>query len=233
MAKVRSPNYPAIGLGDAIKSLRLVWDKEKRTPVNLDVLTKAMGYSSPSGPARTKVAALRKYGLLEQHGSNYNVSQLGIEILYGQPDTQPKAMATAAMRPELFRELYSAFPDASDGALRSHLITKLKFSDAGAQQFIKAYRETITIANPPKADYIPQNGEESEEAMEQTLEQPTSQRRGTPVGTRGQSRSFSWPVSKEVTAEVTFTGGNVNPAHIDRLAKYLELAKLALEEEES
>jgi len=33
-------------------------------------------------------------------------------------------------------------------------------------------------------------------------------------------------------AQVTFSGGAVRAAHLDRLAKYLELAKLALEAEE-
>lgn len=37
---------------------------------------------------------------------------------------------------------------------------------------------------------------------------------------------------EDKTAQVTFSGGAVRAAHLDRLAKYLELAKLALEAEE-
>jgi hypothetical protein len=43
---------------------------------------------------------------------------------------------------------------------------------------------------------------------------------------------FTWPLSKGVIAEVKFTGGEVQPAHLDLLAKYLELAKSAIETED-
>ena len=39
-------------------------------------------------------------------------------------------------------------------------------------------------------------------------------------------------LSGAATAQVIFSGGAVRAAHLDRLAKYLELAKLALEAEE-
>ncbi len=65
MNRMRSPNYPAIGLDEAIKAVEVVWSKEKRTAVPIEVLGKAMGYKSVSGPVRTKTAALRKFGLLE------------------------------------------------------------------------------------------------------------------------------------------------------------------------
>jgi len=54
---------------------------------------------------------------------------------------------------------------------------------------------------------------------------PQPQPKGTPQNTK----VFTWPLSKGVTAEVRFTGGEVNTSHLELLAKYLELAKLAIE----
>src|SRR5438874_13773328 len=119
MAKMRSPNYPAIGLSEAIKAIQQLWDREKRTPVGIDVVGKAMGYNSVSGPVRTKVAALRKYGLLDQLGGNYKISDLGMQILHSIPesDERRQAITIAALRPEAFKEIYDTHTHASDEAL--------------------------------------------------------------------------------------------------------------------
>jgi len=45
--------------------------------------------------------------------------------------------------------------------------------------------------------------------------------------------SLSLGLRQRVTAEVRFTGGEVQPSHLDLLAKYLELAKSAIETEEN
>jgi len=241
MAKMRSPNYPAIGLPEAIRSIKQIWDREKRTAVPNDVLGRAMGYTSVSGPVRTKIAALRKYGLLDQMGGNFKLSDLAMRILHSTPDSQElkDAINTAALRPEAFRELYQSHADASDDALKSHLLVRKNFSEAGAKQFIKAFRETLSIANPLETAYIPSEDEESaeDEAVETELasaSETASHRKQNPsVRTLEVSRpnvkTFTWPLSRGVTAEVRFSGGDVQANHLDLLAKYLELAKSAIE----
>jgi hypothetical protein len=111
------------------------------------------------------------------------------------------------------------------------------FSESGAKQLIKGYRDTIEVANFPGASYIPQ---ESTSIPEDTMESQAGTRsvptRPNPILTPppahpGEKRvSFNWPVSKEVTAEVTFRGGEVNVSHLKTLAKYLELMQGAIEE---
>jgi hypothetical protein len=243
MGKMRSPNYPAIGLSEAIKAIQQIWDKEKRTAVPIDVLGKAMGYKSVSGPVRTKVAALRKYGLLEQSGGNYKVADLGMQILHSLPDSQERrdAINTASMRPEAFRELYATHADASDEALKSYLLVRKSFSEPGAKQFIKAFRDTLSIANPSADGYNPsqQEDEAEEDGMEQAVadkQEGVSYRKQDhnvhKVDMTRHSHSFSWPVSRDVTAEVKFSGGILKASHLEALAKYLELAKSAIETED-
>jgi hypothetical protein len=244
MGKMRSPNYPSIGLSEGIKAIQQIWDKEKRTAVPIDVLGKAMGYTSVSGPVRTKVAALRKYGLLEQSGGNYKISELGMQILHSMPESQERrdAINIAAMRPESVRELYETHADASDEALKSYLLVRKSFSEAGAKQFIKAFRDTLSIANPSQSGYTPDEAADIAEAdeMEQSLSESkevVSYRKRNPnvrsLNVSSEPRkTFTWPLSKGVTAEVRFTGGEVQPSHLDLLAKYLELAKSAIETED-
>ncbi|MGA9206899.1 MAG: hypothetical protein WB347_03795, partial [Terriglobales bacterium] len=191
-----------------------------------------MGYSSLSGPVRTKVAALRKYGLLEQQGGQYKLSDLAIHVLHDEADSEQRkqALSNAALRPELFRELFATHAEASDNALKSHLMVHKKFSDAGAKQFIKAFRETLSLANPSKTDYDDSQDEDNPEAMEST---PTA---GTKLSTipvqRPTQNTFVVPLSKDMSAQVTFSGGAVKGSHMETLTKYLNLAKLALEAEE-
>jgi hypothetical protein len=244
MGKMRSPNYPAIGLDEAIKAAEMIWGKEKRTAVPLDVISKALGYKSVSGPARTKVAALRKYGLLEQNGGNYRISDLAMQILHSQPNSEElcSALVVAATRPEIFKELRESHLDASDEALKSYLLVRKGFSEAGAKQLIKAFRETMDVAEAASGGNIPHRvkDEPEDKSMVTTEANATdvvSYRKQNPSVRRLEvssphSHSFSWPVSRDVTAEVKFTGGILKAAHLEALAKYLELAKSAIETEE-
>lgn len=241
--QMRSPNYPAVGLPDAVRHIQQVWDKEKRTPLDMATLAKAMGYQSLSGPARTRVAALGKYGLIEKVGGNYRLSDLAVNILHGEPQQKKDALTAAASRPEMFRELYASHAEASDDSLKSFLITRKQFSEAGAKGFIKSFRDTMSLAKPEGAGYSSQNGEdESEDMQTETTNRREASSFQMPGGNvsgpmRNQTvldrgRVFTWPLSKGVNAEVRFNGGQVTEAHIDMLTKYLELAKAAIATED-
>lgn len=46
-------------------------------------------------------------------------------------------------------------------------------------------------------------------------------------------RVFSWPLSKDISAEVRLSGAEeIKPAHLERLRQYLELAKAAVASDE-
>jgi hypothetical protein len=231
MAKMRSPNYPAIGLSQAINYVRKLWEKEKRTSVSPDVAAKALGYKALNGPSRTAISALRKYGLVEEGKSGVRVSDLAMTILHGQknsPEWQ-KAIQEAAFRPDIFREIYTDFADASDDALRSHLLQR-EFSPSGAHQFIAAFRDTLALVKTLDPVYIKDKEAQEEEKMPNGLEGQTAEiskgQTGRPV-----TRIFSWPLSKDMSAELRITGGDIKASHIEMLRQYLELAKSALASE--
>jgi hypothetical protein len=247
MAKMRSPNYPAIGLEDAIKAVGMIWNEEKRTAVPLDVLSKALGYKGVSGPVRTKVAALRKYGLLEQNGVNYRVSDLAMQIIHGQDHSEERsnALVEAATRPEIFKELRETHLEGSDEALKSYLLVRKGFSEAGAKQLIKAFRETMDVAEAASGGNIPRREKEESEAKSMTTtytkqQEESSKHIRVNVGTPGgaaheatptiQSYSFALSMPRNVRAELRLFG-QVTKGDVERLRKQIEFLEEQFEDE--
>jgi hypothetical protein len=239
MATMRSPNYPAVSLRESCQRARLLWVREKRTPVPSDVAAKAIGYAGISGPSRTVMAAMKKYGLVDSDDKMVRVSDLALRILHpADEDAEIKALQEAALKPELFAELYSTHRDASDDALRSYLITRLEFSEAGARQLIKAFRDTISLArlDQPNANpslelavsdriqlddntrFIPRLSPDRQPVESVT---PRTQSSFEP------SKPLIVPIGPDVYAEVRIRGGSgeLRAEYIDALREYLILAK--------
>jgi len=172
MARVRSPNYPALSLPEAVAMVAKVFDKENRHRASKDVMVKAMGYTSINGASLGALSALTKYGLLERQGDDYRVSDRTLVILHPQtPQEKADALVAAAREPALFAEMLSDFPGSipSDDNLRSYLVRR-GFAPAALTSVIKAFRETMSLvaaegvaydsgaskpAEPPAAPEVP------------------------------------------------------------------------------
>ena len=173
MDQQRSPRYPSSSLSEAIRAAKSLWAKERRTAVNGDVLARAIGYKSHSGPARALMGAMRQYGLLEKQGAGLRLSDVAMEIVHGAEgsEAQIAAIRWAALQPDLFRELYSSHPEASEDAVKSHLILRKGFAEAGSRLAASAYKDTLALAKLPDSGYsIP--GETDEESAGDEVEEP-------------------------------------------------------------
>jgi hypothetical protein len=228
MAKMRSPNYPAVGLSKAIEWTHKLWDKEKKTPVSAAIAASAIGYQGLSGPSRTALAAMKRFGLLDEEKSGLHVSNLALRIIHpASEEDLLQALREAATKPELFRQLLKSHAQASNDALRSHLITRMNFSETGAKALIEALRDTITIASLDDPEYNVSITPEDGEAMETGLQVGKGEVRSN-AGTKA-LRSFSWPLSAGTTARLEIVGNEELTAnHIDALSQYLEVAKKLL-----
>lgn len=238
MAKMRSPNYPSISLREAYERAKLLWQKEKKTAVPADIAAKAIGYNGLSGPSRAALSALKKFGLVESDDRAVRVSELALRILHPANDTeQTKAFQQAALRPELFAQIYTNMQEASDDALRSYLITKLDFSEAGAHQFIKTYRDTMEVAklNEPgskplielaTSDFMQMTDSVALELRPVQATPAHASRIAAPAYTTVPSQSLTVPVGPDVTAEVRLVGGTgeLRKEHLEALIEYLQLA---------
>jgi hypothetical protein len=240
MAKMRSPNYPAIGLGEAVNRVRALWSKEKRTPVDAAVAAEAIGYSGLSGPSRTVLSSMKKYGLVDSDDRTVRVSDVALQIIHpANEDEELTALQGAALSPELFRQLFESHRDASDVALRSYLINKLGFSEVGARQLVKAFRDTLAFAKLDKPNSYPSQAmlaEDHTQATDYDDDDPTTPRYFQPqpapsrIDTRNKQQpntqqTYSWPLSPGVRGEVRIIGDEPKPQHLRAIRSYLELAE--------
>lgn len=226
----RSPNYPGMGLGAALQAIRQVYDKERRSTVTLELVAKALGHQSLSGPATSKVAALRQYGFLESAGNGkYRVSDAALTLLLKKPGDPEydDALRRAALTPPLFAELQEAYPDASEDTLRYHLVKEKKFSEEGAARVIKAFRDAVSVANLGSESYT--RGEEGGTSSGKGEERTKYRTPPSPPGNRNPpppedgKMSLDW-ILGGVKARLTFDSAPT--AHtIDRLMAYLTLLK--------
>ena len=155
MSKSRSPKYPSVGLSEAIERAGELYNREKKTHVSSELIAKAWGYKPSSGPVRTKIGALRQYGLLEGVKDVLRVSDLAIAILVHPEESKERedALAEAALSPVLFQDIRTNKPQASDEALAAYLVTKKSFNEDAAKLCVTAFRDTMAIAGKAIAKY--------------------------------------------------------------------------------
>ena len=166
----RSPNYPGISLRAAVERAQALYKVENRHAAPVRAVMAVWGYSNPSGGnAGVTLAALKKFGLIVDEKSAgqrvVRLSQLALEIILNPYNED--AIKQAALNPPLHREMWEKYglDLPSDKNLRWQLIQR-GFTEAGADEFIKEYRDTITFARLTKVPVTvePDEDDDSEQA---------------------------------------------------------------------
>jgi hypothetical protein len=159
--KGRSPSYPGITLGDAIEKARVLYEKEGRHPAHMDVITDHWGYRPKTGPGLVSIAALKKFGLLEEvEGRGARLTELALSILLHDEDSPERQqwVREAALMPQIHRELWEQFDGRlpSDQNLRRVLVLDRGFTESGVHQFIRQFKRTIAYAGLDEPDTMPE-----------------------------------------------------------------------------
>lgn len=145
MSRSRSPNYPQIGLKEAVQRVKNVYESDYRSSLTRALTAERLGYSGVNGKSLAVIAALGKFGLLEGKGEDLRVSELAVRIIAHPPGSPERmqALAEAVARPELFQAIAQRFPGkgASDGTIRAFLMTE-GFIPPAADSALRAWRET-------------------------------------------------------------------------------------------
>lgn len=174
MAKVRSPEYPAIGLKEAVEKVNAVYQKDYQNKLPKLVMATHMGYKGLNGTSLPALSAMNKFGLIEGRGDETRVSDLGLAVVAHAPGTPERiqALRTAAASPELFAELDAKFAGgkASDAAIRSYLLTQ-RFIPSAADTAVRTYRETKQFVESESGGYI--GGEQRTEPVLTPQNQPS------------------------------------------------------------
>lgn len=242
MATMRSPNYPSDGLGEVLQMARRLWDKENRTAVSAEVAVKAMGYQTLNGTSRMRLSSVKKYGLIEDvPNDGVRISELGMRLLHHQPETDEyqEAIREAALRPELFKELYETHSKGSDDAIRSYLVLKRAFSESGARQAIETFRGTLLVAKLDGSGYTPPVHEQKpmrEASPSPTLSGAIPPSRNPIVPTLHSpipgSKAYSWALSGDVKASLNIDG-EPEAEDLELLRDYVEITIKALKRKKS
>lgn len=232
----RSPNYPADGLKVALDSATKLYGVAKQVPVDPKTAARAIGYNALHGPARSRLSALKKYGLISELKDNsVQLTPLALKYLLPQsPEEMQEAVDRAGLMPPLFREIYP-LKDASDDVLKSRLVRSSAFSEAGATQAIKAFRDTMALVKALPEGYasLGENDLESGKVLETGASPGALKLPPPPTG-----KSAIWQQSGNVGPGLMFdlrlvgdSGRKLRPSELDRLQAYLKLAVDGLKDE--
>ncbi len=152
--RTRSPSYPAIGLEDAIGRAATIYRKHIMHPARVGTVFATLGYSQKSGPGAGVLAALIKFGLIDDEGTSegrqVKITEVGRRIILRPLDSPERIQLVrdAALRPSIHRELWERFgPELPDDALlKDFLIVDRAFNPAVVNEFIEEYRDTLSYA---------------------------------------------------------------------------------------
>lgn len=212
MAKARSPEYPAIGLKEAVEKVALIYNKDYQNKLPKQVIAEHMGYKSLNGGSLPIIAALSKFGLIEGRGDETRVSDLGLAIVAHAPGSHERtqALRTAASNPELFSELDGKFAGgkASDQAIRSYLLTQ-RFIPSAADTAIRSYRETKELVEQESGGYV--EGPKQEPEMMQVSQSDNAGSGGhTPVSRPPRSLHSALTPDMQMPLRVVMNGNRLD-----------------------
>lgn len=195
MARTRSPNYPGIGLREAIKKTTQLYEAEGQAAVPSAQAFSAWGLKAGTGQANVVLSALRKYGLITYEGkADSRGVKLTTRALRIVRDKRPESrerdeeIRRAALNSVIYRDLWAEARDgASDGTLKQYLKIERGFSDSAVDRLIHQFRDTISYSGLTESDIMSEVledkglGEDIELTAEQTGAIPLRER---PPGAR-------------------------------------------------
>lgn len=224
----RSPGYPQIGLQKCIELVKKIYEGAHTGEIDSATLIGLMGYSAVSGQGLSAASAVKKFGLIEGRGEKLKVSSLALKILEPMSaEERQDSVKEAALKPELYSEVLTRFGGKipSDEVMRSFLIRNYEFAPTGADNFIKAFKETVeSIERTVVAAEPPQNGPSQEEPKPQTIVSSLEASIPTVSEIAPPGERLTFRISQSAKVHVTFEG-DISRSAIERLIQFLELTK--------
>lgn len=177
-SKHRSPNYPFIGLEEALNRLRQVSDIGRGHFISIGSARSAWNYQRNAGD-RT-AAALKAYGLIDVRGSGekreLKPTEAGAKILEGHSQ-RSQLLKEAALSPEIHKELWEKYDGKlpADVVVREFLRWEKKFNPENVDKFLQQFHDTITFANLAESDKISTQEKRGEQSLSSVGGQTTVQ----------------------------------------------------------
>jgi hypothetical protein len=232
MARIRSPNYPQLSLGEALDRVRKIHAKENHLAAPREVIAKHLGYGGMNGASAKTISAIAKYDLLEEAGGDkMKVSSLALSILFPKDGREKaEAIRRAAFAPALFSDIDTEWEghQPSDDSLRSWLIRRNFASDA-VDRVIHSYRETVALVaqeagtyDPPSAAPPPATLEPEAQPMQSSA---LAERQSAQLPAAPQAGGPAYRVSFTPTGGIEVAGRIETEADLDELLEVLGAQK--------
>lgn len=143
MTRMRSPNFPAIPLAQAIDLTAKIFKEDRSNVIQKEDAARHMGYSGLTGRTLKLMGALSQFGLLDKAAKGQvRVSKTAVEIIHPSDDEERRAaIARAGRSPTLFRRISGSFDNPSDRTITSFLVRE-GFTDRAIPPVLKSYRAT-------------------------------------------------------------------------------------------
>lgn len=175
--RVRSPSYPSVDLETAVQKLQAMYKFTHRTPVLITVLLPHWGFESATSANGMKlVAALKSYGLIDDHGQKENrkisITENAFKMLNVVKDSpeHKKLVQEAALSPEMYRHMWEYYDELPHfEAIKSHLVVEKKFNASSVKGFLDDYVKTIEYAELSKSDTIEGGVEEDSSEEDRSI----------------------------------------------------------------
>ncbi len=161
----RSPRAPALSLKDALDRALILYEKEGRHAVALDVAAQDLGYKDAGGgAAKTILATLRQFGLIIRPTEGQAVVTRDVEnYKFAPEEIERRATLVKWLKiPAVYQHLLTKYNDRlpSDAQLRFELIQQ-GFSPQTAEEQVKIFKESVEFAKyfEQKASITTENAE--------------------------------------------------------------------------
>lgn len=145
----RSATYPGISLDHAIYLARILNEVFGSAAFSREDAARAIGYSSLSGPAARKLAALIQFGLLERHMRGiYKLSALSDRVLFPKSEEERREAVYEAVRHPMIFSLLLANPSGQSlpTFLESILVKNFGVSREVAPKIAKTFKRSAAFA---------------------------------------------------------------------------------------
>ncbi|MBL3676976.1 MAG: hypothetical protein JKP92_05615 [Alphaproteobacteria bacterium] len=145
----RSPRCPSIDLGDALKRTESIYQKGRTHAMMADAAAQSLGYkNSGSGIAKSILAALCYFGLIERKGGKFSVSS-DFEKYMHAPDKEKGLhyLETFLKKPTIFESLIEKYGMEllslpSDAIIKYDLIEQ-GFRPEAAEEAVGAFKRSL------------------------------------------------------------------------------------------
>jgi hypothetical protein len=177
--RLRSPAYPFISLGTALRRAREFYDKEGRNSAFLRVAASHWGYEPKSSGGLQTAAAMMSFGLMQDEGTGdkrkLKLTQNALRILLdGRPDSPQRValIKQAATTPKIHAQLWKRWGATlpSNENLKHTLMFDWEppFNENTVDGFIKEFRDTIAFAKLSESDTVASEVEDNGDSEDET-----------------------------------------------------------------